>query len=149
MVSQTFAQQILNLLTGKTNTVTYGTMYIGLSTTVPSINTSTGAIENVTEPDSANGYARELIGSFQVPSSQIFDSVTYDSTNQCFVITNTAQIKFNKATSSWGEIKAFCIYSASTGGNPIFYGTLTGTLPTVSANQSCNIAVGQATLKLY
>ena len=149
MVSQTFAQQILQLLTGKASSVSYGTMYIGLSTTVPSINTSTGAIENVTEPDSANGYARELIGSSSVPSTQIFGSVTYDSTNQCFVITNTAQIKFNKATSSWGEIKAFCIYSASSSGSPIFYGTLTGTLPTVSANQSCNIAVGQATLKLY
>lgn len=149
MISQTFAQQILQLLTGKTSGVSYGTMYIGLSTSVPSINTSTGAIENVTEPDSANGYARELIGSSSVSSTQIFGNVTYDSTNQCFVITNTAQIKFNKATSAWGEIKAFCIYSSSTGGTPIFYGTLTGTLPTVSANQSCNIAVGQATLKLY
>lgn len=148
MISNTLASQLLQLITGKTMQVSYGTIYIGLSTTIPSLNSSTGAIENVTEPDTANGYARELVGSYQVPSSQIFGSVSYDSTNNCFVISNTSQIKFNKATSAWGTIKAFCLYSTSTGGTPLFYGTLTSDV-TVSANQSCNIAVGSAVLKLY
>lgn len=148
MISNTLASQLLQLITGKTMQVSYGTIYIGLSTTIPSLNSSTGAIENVTEPDTANGYARELVGSYQVPSSQIFGSVSYDSTNNCFVISNTSQIKFNKATSAWGTIKAFCLYNTSTGGSPIFYGTLTSDV-TVSANQSCNIAVGSAILKLY
>lgn len=148
MISNTLASQLLNLITGKVQQVTYGTMYIGLSTTVPSLNSSTGAIENVTEPDTANGYARELIGNYQVASSQIFSSATYDSTNSCFVISNTNQIKFNKATSAWGTIKAFCLYNTATGGTPLFYGTLTSDV-TVSANQSCNIAVGSAVLKLY
>lgn len=148
MISNTLASQLLQLITGKTMNVSYGTMYIGLSTTVPSLNSSTGAIENVTEPDTTNGYSRELIGSYQVPSSQIFGTVTYDSTNSCFVISNTSQIKFNKATSAWGTIKAFCLYNSATGGTPLFYGTLTSDV-TVSANQSCNIAVGSAVLKLY
>ena len=148
MISNTLASQLLQLITGKTMQVSYGTIYIGLSTTIPNLNSSTGAIENVTEPDTANGYARELVGSYQVPSSQIFGSVSYDSANNCFVISNKSQIKFNKATSAWGTIKAFCLYSSSTGGNPIFYGTLTSDV-TVSANQSCNIAVGSAILKLY
>lgn len=148
MISNTLASQLLNLITGKTLQVSYGTIYIGLSTTIPSLNSSTGAIENVTEPDTANGYARELVGNYQVPSSQIFSNASYDSTNNCFVISNTNQIKFNKATSAWGTVKAFCLYNTSTGGNPIFYGTLTSDV-TVSANQSCNIAVGSAILKLY
>ena len=148
MISNTLASQLLNLITGKTQSVAYGNMYIGLSTTVPSLNSSTGAIENVTEPDTANGYARELIGSSTIASTQIFGTVAYDSTNSCFTISNTSQIKFNKATSAWGTIKAFCLYSAATGGTPLFYGTLTSDV-TVSANQSCNIAVGSAVLKLY
>lgn len=148
MISNTLASQLLQLITGKTSSVSYGTIYIGLSTTVPSLNSSTGAIENVTEPDTSYGYSRELVGSSSVSSTQIFGSVTYDSTNSCFVISNTSQIKFNKATSAWGTIKAFCLYSTSTGGTPLFYGTLTSDV-TVSANQSCNIAVGSAVLKLY
>lgn len=148
MISNTLAQQFLQIITGKTSSISYSTIYIGLSTTVPNSNSTTGAIENVTEPSSENGYARELIGSSSLASTQMFGSVTFDSTNNCFVITNDKQVKFNKATSAWGTIKAFCLYSSQTGGNPLFYGTLTSEV-TVSANQSCNIAVGSAVLKLY
>lgn len=148
MISNTLASQLLQLMTGKTNSVSIGSVYIGLSTTIPSTNATSGAIENVTEPDAANGYAREIVGVSQTSATQVFGSVSYDSTNNCFVISNEKQIKFNKATSAWGTVKAFVLYSALTGGNPIFYGTLTNEV-TVAANQSCNIAVGAAVLKLY
>lgn len=148
MISNTLAQNILNLITGKTSSISGGNVYIGLSTTIPTSNSTTGAIENVTEPSTSDGYNRELIGTYQTASTQVFGSVTYDATNNCFVTSNTKQVKFNKATGAWGTVKAFCLYSSETGGTPMFYGTLTSEV-TVSANQSCNIAVGAAVLKLY
>lgn len=148
MISNTLAQNILRLITGKTSSISGGDVYIGLSTTVPTSNMTSGAIENVTEPSAADGYSRELIGTYQTSSTQVFGDVTYDSTNNCFVTSNTKQVKFNKATGAWGTVKAFCLYNSLTGGAPMFYGTLTSEV-TVSANQSCNIAVGAAVLKLY
>lgn len=148
MISNTLAANILKLITGKVNNVSGGNVYIGLSTTIPTSNTTSGAIENVTEPSTSDGYNRELIGTYQTASTQVFGEVTYDSTNNCFVTSNVKQVKFNKATGAWGTVKAFCLYSSETGGTPMFYGTLTSEV-TVSANQSCNIAVGAAVLKLY
>jgi len=155
MVSENLANSILNYLTGKTQQIYGGTMYIGLSKTVPYINSS-GNITNINEPTISNvtGYARELIGSYQTASTQLFGAVQWDSTNSYFKTTNTKQIKFNKALQAWTDtsddttkICAFVIYNSATDGTPLFFGTLT--TPThVIANQSCNIAVGSAEIRI-
>ncbi len=155
MVTQTLAQSILNYLTGKTQSIYGGSMYIGLSKKVPYINSS-GEITNIDEPEisATTGYAREMIGNYQVASSQLFGTMTWDSTNNYFKITNISQIKFNKALTAWTDttddttkIKAFVIYNAATGGTPLFFGELASTTH-VSANQSCNIAVGAASIRI-
>lgn len=156
MVTQNLANSILNYLTGKTQQIVGGTMYIGLSKKVPYINSS-GQVTNIDEPtiSSTTGYAREMIGSYTVPSAQLFGSITWDETNQYFKITNTNQIKFNKALTAWTDstddntkVCAFVIYDSATAGTPLFFGTLTN--PThVLANQSCNIAVGAAEIRIF
>lgn len=155
MVSETLAQSILNYLTGKTQQIYGGTMYLALSKKVPYINSS-GNITNIDEPtiDSTTGYARELIGNYQTAGTQLFGNPIWDSTNNYFKVSNNRQIKFNKALTAWTDttddttkICAFVIYNAATGGTPLFFGTLTN--PThVIANQSCNIAVGAAEIRI-
>jgi len=49
-------------------------------------------------------------------------SVTFTITND--TASNSAQILFPTASSSWGTISYFAIYDASTGGNMLFHGPL-------------------------
>lgn len=147
MISKNVATNILNILTRTgTDYVTCGG-YIGLSKTQPSID-SNGNITNVTEPtiSDATGYAREQV-------ANMFGGIVWDSTHNYFKSTNTKQIKFNKAITAWTDtsddstkIGWFVIYTAATGGTPLFYGSFT-TATHVVANQSCNIAVGAAELR--
>lgn len=155
MVTEILANSILNYLTGKTNQINGGSMYIGLSKKVPYISSS-GTITNIDEPTigDTTGYARELIGTSNVASTKLFGNVQWDSTNNYFKIVNTSQIKFNKALTAWTDstddttkICAFVIYDSATGGNPLFFGVLNNTTH-VLANQSCNIAVGSAEIRI-
>lgn len=92
------ANDILNSLFSKS-------YYIGLSTTTPSV---TGA--NVSEPSSSTGYKRMQLHSMGTASDG--------------QIQNADIIFFPESLSSWGTITHFLVYTASSGGTPIFYGAL-------------------------
>lgn len=81
------------------------TYYLGLSTTEPSVD-GTG----VTEPSSANNYAREPIPGFKMSGIDGY-------------VENTASFTTNEATNDgWGYVPYFCIFDAATGGNLLAFG---------------------------
>lgn len=107
----TYANTILaNLASGS---------YVALTTAAPTAN-STGS--NLSEPSSANGYAR----------------VAVNSTNGNFaaaarVLTNGSYIYFPEATASWGTITHMCFVSAASGGALRYFGALNSSV-SVGAN---------------
>lgn len=80
-------------------------MWIGLSTTAPTINGG-----NVNEPSGSTGYSRMKLENLSKPTAG--------------VVTNTANIDFNESTASWGTVTHFVIYDAQNGGNLLQYGAL-------------------------
>lgn len=119
MITINTANQILNCFFGRTNNVSLGsTCYIALSTTTPSADGS-----NFTEPASGTGYARVLIGNYSQTNTQLMTAASNGS------ISNTDNIIFfPEATSSWGTITHFGLFSAKTGGIPIMYGALSSSI---------------------
>lgn len=108
MIANVQANNIMNLLFGKTEYTVPDTLYIGLSTTA--INEDgTGA----TEPE-GNGYARVA-----VPNNK--DSFS-DAT--AGVITNDIQIVFNESTGDWGTITHVFVADAETEGNILYFDAL-------------------------
>ena len=125
--------KFLNEALGRTNTLDFGNVYLGLSTTAP---TETGdVISNVTEPV-GNGYARKLIGNYAQSETQLFGAASEG------VITNTKQIAFDMATGSWGTCTHAVLFDQQ--GNVIAYGALTASISPV-ANSVPLIAAGGAT----
>jgi len=108
-LADTVSNNMLNAMFGQTPYDPPDTLYIALSTTLP---TNTGT--NVTEPNVANGYARV--------------AVPNDVTNFPNAVSRTKSnglvISFPTATGSWGTITHFAIYDAPTGGNFIGWGAL-------------------------
>lgn len=105
--------RFLEELTGRTSSLDFGNVYLGLSTTTPTESGNT--ISNVTEP-SGNGYARVLVGNYQQSSTIMFGAASEGS------ITNNKQIKFDMATGSWGTCTYGILYD--NGGNVLAYGQL-------------------------
>lgn len=106
---------LFNLIFGKTTSNSLMTnCYLGLSTTAP----TDGAGSGFTEPASNTGYARALLGNAQSAVTQLME-VTNVYTAQ-----NKSIIYFPEALSSWGTITHWGLFSAATGGNPLFYGPL-------------------------
>ncbi len=87
-------------------TWTMPSIWIAASTTTP-----TDAGGNITEP-SGNNYARKAWSTWNTPASR--------------AITNDGDIEFNAATGSWGTITHFVLYDASTSGNALAWGAVTG-----------------------
>ena len=79
------------------------TAYIALSTTAPNADGT-----NVSEP--GDTYARQSIA-WNAAASRAKD--------------NSGEIAFPEATASWGTVTHFAIYDAASGGNMLWYGTLT------------------------
>lgn len=80
------------------------TYYLGFSSTLPSVD-GTG----VTEPSSANNYAREPI-----PGFKMSDLTGY--------VENTISFSTNEATNSgWGLLKYYCVFDAQTGGHLLIF----------------------------
>ncbi len=94
-----------NLFKTKVNPAIPADLYIGLSTTTPTI-----AGANVTEPAAASGYSRVKLVSLSEPTSG--------------VVTNEQAVSFNESTASWGTITYFVIYDAATSGNLLMFGAL-------------------------
>lgn len=113
MLTNTKANEIINLLIGRANLVSIGTVYIGLSTTTPAAEGT-----NITEP-SGNGYKRVLLGSYN--QSMTFKmSAANDKTS-----TNTDMIAFPEATGSWGTITHLVLFTTESANTPFAYGELT------------------------
>ncbi len=107
-----YANTLLTGLCGK-NAQPLTNCYMALSTTTINAD-GTG----ITEP-SGNGYERAMVG---------YGTQSYTQkmgTPSSGTVTNTDIIFFPEATGDWGEIVAFALYSAQTGGTMYVYGDVT------------------------
>ena len=96
--------------------------YIGMSTTVPTVNDS-GIITNFTEPASVTGYRRARLGLYNNEDTWLMDAAKKGS------ITNGSNfIFFDEATvgqGGFGELKWFGLFATQDTGSPILAGELT------------------------
>jgi len=118
------SKNIMDVINNLTGSGSNASCYIALSSTAPNAD-GTG----ITEP-SGNGYVRcsmrynLMSGTAQyVPNFP--SSPTYDAETDKFSISNILDIYFREATGPWGTLSYFAIFSASTGGELMAYGTLT------------------------
>lgn len=141
--------------TNPTNTTPFPTrVYLGLSTTTPSVNSATGAVTNFTEPSTGN-YARVELTANGVAGSKLLsaaDIVARDITvedNGTEITSGTryvARIRNHDENimfpytgeigSGWGSdaVTHFGVFDAATGGKLIFFGELASSV-TVSADR--------------
>lgn len=117
-----------NLFQTKTDTPLPDEMWIGLSTTPPTI---TG--DGVSEPDGGANYARVKLDMLGQPSDG--------------VVTNTKNIDFNESLVSWGVVTHFVIYDAKSEGHLLQYGALS-TPRTVEAATIMTIKEGYLNLSI-
>ena len=119
MITRNTANSILNAFFGKSQYASLAsTCYIGLSTTTPD---AAGA--NFSEPSTSSGYARVMLGSHNQTNTQLMDAPSNGS------ICNTSNIIFfPEATSSWGTVTHFGLFSNKTGGTPILWGALSSSI---------------------
>lgn len=105
--------------------------YIGMSTTVPTVNNS-GVITNFTEPASVTGYRRARLGLYNNEETWLMDAAKNGS------ITNGEKfIFFDEATvgqGGFGELKWFGLFSAQNNGSPILAGELTSPVTVPDGN---------------
>ena len=135
MIAYTTSNTILNAFfaRGANNLAipTSAACYIGMSTTVPTVNDS-GIITNFTEPASVTGYRRARLGLYNNENTWLMDAAKKGS------ITNGSNfIFFDEATvgqGGFGELKWFGLFSAQTGGNPILAGELTSAVTVPAGN---------------
>jgi hypothetical protein len=106
MLSQRSAQNLLDLIGGRTAIFTTNAAWIALFTTAPTADDGSNAVEV-----SGGGYTRVSVAaaSWGTPGSSPLQ------------VTNTATINFPTATASWGSIVAWGIYDAQTAGNLIWW----------------------------
>ena len=117
-----------NVLRTKTNPGIPTRLYLGLSSTEPTIGGT-----NVTEPGAGTGYSRVELTNLSEPSSG--------------VVTNEASIDFDESTSAWGTMTHYVVFDAATGGNLLMYGRLS-TSRTVEAATSMTIKTGSLNISV-
>lgn len=121
-VSNAFLNKLFARGSSDTTIPTSSQCWIGMSTTVPVMN-SNGVITNFTEPASSTGYRRSRLGIQGNDVTYIMDAAKDGS------ITNGKNfIFFDEATvggGGFGEIKWFGLFSESSGGTPVLAGELT------------------------
>ena len=135
MIAYTTSNTILNAFfaRGANNPAipTSAACYIGMSTTVPTVNDS-GIITNFTEPASTTGYRRSRLGLYNNENTWLMDAAKKGS------ITNGSNfIFFDEATvgqGGFGELKWFGLFSAQTEGSPILAGELTSPVTVPAGN---------------
>lgn len=121
--------KILDHTVGKASW-TAPTVYVALYTLAPNDSTSGTEVSTV-----GTAYARQ-----QVPAAD-WDSAANGT------ITTNADIQFPTATASWGTVLAAALVDAATGGNIIWYGSLTSN-KTVDTGDTFKITAGNLTLQL-
>lgn len=129
------AQNALKGFLGQTGAPILFRCYMGLSTTTPSSDGS-----NFTEPDAAAGYARALIGIDGQSGTQLMEVEGASAANDQIIF-------FPEATSTWGTVTYFGLFSAASGGVPLIYGALSSSV-SVPANYVPLFRVGSFTLSL-
>ena len=121
-VSNAFLNKLFARGSSDTTIPTSSQCWIGMSTTVPVMN-SNGVITNFTEPASSTGYRRSRLGIQGNDVTYIMDAAKDGS------ITNGKNfIFFDEATvggGGFGEIKWFGLFSEGSGGTPVLAGELT------------------------
>lgn len=105
--------KMLDEALGRTSSLDFGSVYLGLSTTTPTISGNT--VTGITEP-SGNGYARKLVGNYQQSLTVMFSAASEGQ------ITNDKQIQFDMATGSWGTCTHAVLFDGT--GNAIAFGLL-------------------------
>lgn len=137
------ANNILRALTGQSQYASLApTCYIGFSTTTPSLD-GTG----YTEPSEDAGYERILAGANSQILTQLFGDASISDDGSSVVMTNTQNIKSNRATASWGTLTHVLFFTAKTDGTLIAYQALT-TAVTVNTGESVQINKGTLDLIL-
>lgn len=111
MFARRTAEQILQHITGYQAIFAAPTAYVALFTTAPTDDTGTGAIE-----PPGGGYAR-VATTAGTSGTWGAASTTTDPTTITNNGTGGAAITFPTATASWGNVVAFGLYDAATGGN--------------------------------
>lgn len=118
------------------------TLYVGL---VTSSSADTGCGTEV----SGGSYARVAVTSSlanwagtQSAGSTVASSGTGGTTS------NNAAITFPAPTGNWGTVTGFCIYDASTSGNPLVYAALTASKNINSGDSAPAFAIGALTVTI-
>ena len=104
---------IMNSLVGREYNVLGGTMYLGLSSSLPD---ATGA--GITEPDAASGYERVLIGTYGSSATYKMGAAV-DGVSK-----NTTAILFPRAKTNWGTMNYAVFFTAASGGTFIGWAPL-------------------------
>lgn len=120
--------KVLDHLLGRTTYTAPATVYVALYTTAP---TDAGGGTEV----SGGGYARK--------------AVTNDATNwpaaSSSTKSNGTAITFDEATANWGTVVAWGLFDASSGGNLLYWGTLTQN-QAVNSGSTASFAIGALTI---
>ena len=136
MLTYNGANALLNCLCGRASSYSYGTPYVGLSTSAPDRNGS-----GYTEPSADAGYARVMLGNASQSVAQKMEAANLGSS------INKEIIYFPEATNSWGTCTHFLIFSAPEDGVLIAYGQLTDEISPVAGTVPI-IRVGDLTMSI-
>lgn len=135
--AESYANNILNYIFGKTKTLTAPTdVYLALSSNDPEADNGT-----FTEL-SGGGYEREHI----CTTNGLYPDKMGAPTGR--VIANKKQINWNKATANWPDIKGFALFSAPTGGTMLYYGKITNAEGKLSINSGAVALFDPGALKI-
>ena len=112
--STTYANSVLNLMMGRTASLTgHKMVYLGLCTNDPE------ADAGVFNELSGNAYGRVLLHEYNMDHPDLMNAASARG------ITNKKQIGFTKASpSAWPTAKGYGLFTAETGGTPFFYAKL-------------------------
>ena len=112
--STAYANEILDYTLSRSSNVSPAPdkVYIGLSSNDPEAD---GGVFNEL---SGGNYERTLVS---VRNNQY---VQYFGNASNRMIKNSRQINWNKATTDWGIVRGFGLFSSETGGSPYFYGKI-------------------------
>lgn len=128
-LSHDYEDIVLDQILGVTQMTYDSSLYMALgSDTTPSKSTFT----EITTPGS-NGYARQAI--------------TFNASGTDGIAENSGSLTFGPcATTNWGTLKSFAIYTASSGGTRVIQAALSDQTKTISIGESATVAAGAITV---
>jgi hypothetical protein len=134
-LSTTYANLVIDHVLGETDIGAPPTPYIGLSTADPSDDGST-----INEPTiNTNGYTRVACGSGQFGAAASRSSA------------NTAAVTFPTSTGAWATGTAlgyWVLFTASTGGTMIAWGTVTNPPSVAASGATPSFAIGELVVSM-